>query len=130
MTTTTTTVTEESTYTSLIGEQPEGCYKDAGRRDLEKNLKTDEPRKCFERALAAGYKFAGLQYGGECWAGNSLGKYGKRPDSECKMKCRRDPGRNCGAGWRNSVYRMPEPGTDGSTKEKHVLIFGKVNQQR
>jgi hypothetical protein len=108
-TTTTTHVTEETTgYHSLIGEQPAGCYKDAGKRDLPKLFRgVDEPRKCFEQAAKGGFKYAGLQYGGECWAGNDVGMYGKRPDGECQMPCRKDPARKCGAGWRNSVYLMP-----------------------
>jgi len=52
-------------------------------------------------------QFAGLQYGGECWAGKGrVGKYGKRPDRECRMKCKRNPdkGRFCGNSWRNSMF--------------------------
>jgi len=133
--TTTTTTTGGGTsggggYVSIIGEQPHGCYKDAGKRDLENRLKTAEPKECFELAVKAGYKYAGLQYGGECWAGNKVGNYGKRPDGECNMNCKKDPSRKCGAGWRNSVFTMPAPpeGT-GATGEKHQLIFGKVHQQ-
>lgn len=47
-----------------------------------------------------------MQYRGECWAGNSMGKYGKRPDSECNMKCKKDNSRICGAGWRNSIFKL------------------------
>jgi len=28
------------------------------------------PRRCFELAMAAGYKYVGLQAGNQCWAGN------------------------------------------------------------
>lgn len=127
-TTTTTHVTEGSGYKSLVGEQPQGCYKDAGKRDLENDLRTDVPRKCFELAISAGYKYAGLQYGGQCWAGNEVGMYGKRPDGECQMPCRKDPKRKCGAGWRNSVYVMPiTDGGDAKAREQHGLIFGKVH---
>ena len=54
-----------------------------------------------------------MQYRGECWVGNSMGKYGKRPDSECNMKCRHDSSRICGAGWRNSIFNL-----DGVKKTK------------
>ena len=47
-----------------------------------------------------------MQYSGECWAGNAVGKYGKRPDTECNMKCKKDNSRICGAGWRNSVFKL------------------------
>jgi len=98
---------EPEKYESLIGEQPYGCFKDAHKRDLVKRFKINEPKKCFEAAMAAGYKYVGLQYGGECFAGNSVGKYGKRPDGECNMDCKKDPSRKCGAGWRNSVFTFP-----------------------
>jgi len=128
--TTTHHVTEETStgYRTLIGEQPDGCYKDAGKRDLPTRLRTDEPRTCFELAVKGGYKYAGLQYGGECWAGNDVGMYGKRPDGECQMPCRKERGRKCGGGWRQNVYKMPssEPGS-GKTNDKHKLIFGKVH---
>lgn len=44
---------------------------------------------------------------GECWAGNSYGKYGKRPDHECDKQCRYDEkGRMCGGPWRNSIFDL------------------------
>jgi hypothetical protein len=48
-----------------------------------------------------------MQYGRHCFADNSIGKYGKRPDSECKMPCTQDKSRRCGGGWRNSVVELP-----------------------
>jgi hypothetical protein len=47
-----------------------------------------------------------MQYRGECWGGNSMGKHGKRPDSECNMKCKKDKSRMCGAGWRNNIFKL------------------------
>ena len=47
-----------------------------------------------------------MQYRGECWGGNSMGKHGKRPDSECNMKCKKDNSRMCGAGWRNNIFKL------------------------
>jgi len=44
-TTTTTSTSEEVTsYVSLIGEKPHGCYKDQGKRDLPERLRTEVPR--------------------------------------------------------------------------------------
>ena len=91
----------------MFGEKYEGCFKDTGKRDLSTGLDAkNDPKKCFELAMDRGFKYAGLQYGGQCFAGNEMGKYGKRPDSECNMPCRNDKSRNCGAGWRNSVFRL------------------------
>lgn len=37
-----------------------------------------------------------------------MGKHGKRPDAECNMPCKHDTSRMCGAGWRNTVYRLKD----------------------
>jgi hypothetical protein len=85
-----------------------GCYKDNRNRDLPTLIKAGygNPQKCFELGKAGGHKYIGLQYSGECWGGQTYGKYGKRPDSECNMTCKKDPSRKCGAGWRNSIYKI------------------------
>ena len=54
---------------------------------------------------AMGYRYMGLQYAGECWCGNSYGRYGveTRGCNNCNI--------NIG-GWRNCVFEVhtsPEP---------------------
>jgi hypothetical protein len=95
-------------YKSIFGESYYGCYKDGGNRDLPKLLRAGygNPKKCFQMAMDGGFKYVGMQYRGECWAGQKVGKYGKRPDKECNMKCRHDNSRMCGGGWRNSVFEL------------------------
>jgi len=102
-------IVQDKGYKSIIGETEEGCYKDAGNRDLPTLLRAGygNPKKCFELARDAGHKYVGMQYRGECWAGSSFGKHGKRPDTECNMKCRHDNSRMCGAGWRNNIFKLP-----------------------
>jgi hypothetical protein len=56
--------------------------------------------------MDGGHKYVGMQYAGECWVGAKVGKYGKRPDKECNMPCKKDNSRTCGAGWRNSVFEL------------------------
>jgi len=80
------------------------------------------PKTCFQAAKDAGYKYAGLQYRGECWAGNKYGKHGKRPDSECNMKCKKDGSRTCGAGWRNEIFNLD--GVKATPKPVYVSIIG------
>jgi hypothetical protein len=104
-------------YVPIVGEKFEGCFKDAGNRDLSKRLNTGgHIKKCFEMAMDKGFKYAGLQYGGECWVGNKFGKYGKMPDSDCSMKCKRSKGRTCGNGWRNSIFSL-------ETRERKVVEY-------
>ena len=43
---------------------------------------------CFKVAKEKLYKYVGLQNGGDCWAANAYGMYGKVDDSECKVICK------------------------------------------
>lgn len=51
-----------------------------------------------------GYKFAGMEHGGECHCGDSYGKYGAAPETDCNSKCFVDADIWCGGDWRLSVY--------------------------
>jgi len=95
-------------YVTIVGESQLGCYQDRGNRDLPTLIREGygDPKTCFQMAKDRGFKYAGLQYRGECWAGNAYGKHGKRPDSECNMKCKKNPSRTCGAGWRNEIFNV------------------------
>ena len=55
-----------------------------------------------------GYSYAGLQAGKWCTCGDSYGKHGSVTDSECNHACPGGAG-NCGAPWRNSIYRTEAP---------------------
>jgi hypothetical protein len=93
-----------------------GCFKDKGKRDLPTLLNGKaSPTECFRAAREKGFEFVGLQYSGECWAGNTVGKYGDAPDGECNRKCKKEPAMNCGGSWRNSVWF-----TGHLTFEKHM----------
>ena len=51
-----------------------------------------------------GFKFFGLQWRAHCFCGNEFGKYGKKPDEECRVACTGNADQICGGGWRNSIY--------------------------
>lgn len=69
-----------------------------------------------------------MQYAGECWVGQSVGKYGKRPDKECNMPCKKDSSRTCGAGWRNSVFELKII-TPVKTESQFHNVDGNVRQE-
>jgi hypothetical protein len=57
--------------------------------------------------VARGLLYAGLQYGGQCFAGNTLGYQKAKPADEgtaCGMKCSADSSQDCGGIWFNTVY--------------------------
>lgn len=84
-----------------------GCFKDSATRDLPNVIDMfSTPAKCFEGALKAGYKYAALQYGRECYAGNTYGSLGQALETECYMRCGPNNSFYCGGDYRNSVYQL------------------------
>ncbi|KAG9042787.1 hypothetical protein FS837_010392, partial [Tulasnella sp. UAMH 9824] len=61
---------------------------------------------CVTRCVNAGYKFAGMQYGTECWCGSSLNGAIALPDSKCTSKCAGDATQSCGAGYINTLFGL------------------------
>jgi hypothetical protein len=92
-----------------------GCYRDAPTRDLPIELwssSTNSPAACVAACAKAGYAYAGVQYGRECWCGATYGRYGAA--SNCHMPCSGASSQTCGGSWANDVYAA-RPTTDGGT---------------
>jgi hypothetical protein len=64
-----------------------GCFVDKGSRDLTPINMNTSPKECFKAARDKGYEFASMQYGSQCFGGNTVGRYGDRPDKECSKEC-------------------------------------------
>ncbi|HME43093.1 MAG TPA: WSC domain-containing protein, partial [Syntrophorhabdales bacterium] len=47
--------------------------------------------------------YAGVQYYGQCFAGNTVG-YTKVADSQCNTPCSANTAEMCGGSWLNSIY--------------------------
>ena len=105
-----------------------GCYGDAPSRTFDTYLvNVGSVQECFNEAIANGFQYFGLQYGGECRVSNSLPsikKYGvcgqcaaygcANPTCSCStVKCAN--GDNCGDGWANAVYQV----VDSSATNKY-----------
>jgi len=100
-----------------------GCYKDAGNRDLTAHLGSSmSPSECLSIAKRKGFKYFGLQNHG-CFAGNKYGKYGKRPQSECKVPCARDKTKTCGGLWRNDIFKTGFVGYKPIMGEKRLGCY-------
>jgi WSC domain len=85
-----------------------GCWSDTPSRALPNRLGTGfSIESCTAAAGRAGYKYAGLQYYGECWAGNTLGD-SQLPEASCNTKCNANGAEICGGTWANSVYENVE----------------------
>jgi hypothetical protein len=90
-----------------------GCYKDDhGDRDFDPKglvaLKGKESiKECSLFCYESSSQYLALQYGGECYCGNTFGKHGKaEQDGLCDMPCSRDKTVNCGGNLFNSVYQI------------------------
>jgi hypothetical protein len=83
-----------------------GCFTDDISRALPVELSAggQTVQSCTQMAAAAGYVYAGLQYYGQCFAGNKLG-YTQVADAECNTLCNANPSEVCGGAWLNSIYR-------------------------
>jgi hypothetical protein len=67
---------------------------------------------CQTATLNAGYTLAGVEYGGECWAGSALQSgAGPAPDGEagCNMPCQGNTTEKCGGPNRISFYSWTGP---------------------
>ncbi|CAD7933102.1 unnamed protein product [Amoebophrya sp. A120] len=89
-----------------------GCFQDKRQRAMGKMAKgAYSVAECAEHC--AGYEFFAIQSYQQCFCsnGNDHEKYGKTPDGDCSTPCKKDPAadgeRQCGGGWRNSVYKVP-----------------------
>ncbi len=85
-----------------------GCFKDADNRDLKDKFWDDSrmtPERCLQSCTDSGYAYAGVQYGNQCFCGNSYGRYGKLSESSCNMTCSGDSGLVCGGTWANTLYK-------------------------
>ncbi|KAF2432321.1 WSC-domain-containing protein [Tothia fuscella] len=58
--------------------------------------------------FCSGYKYAGLEYGTQCWCGNTL-PTDRAPQAgilgNCQMNCQGDDGEYCGGSWALSIYK-------------------------
>jgi hypothetical protein len=103
--------------TAPVAYQYIGCYGDSPviRAFTTSYGITATVSTCYNLALSNGYKYFGLQYGGECWVTNTYAnavQYNQCPastgaitDCNCAMPC---PGGelNCGGSYSNAVYSL------------------------
>ncbi len=82
-----------------------GCYSDDESRALPVQLMSGgaTPATCVAAAKSRGFAYAGVQAGGQCFAGNALG-YLKKGDDQCRQPCTAAPGEWCGGSWLNGVH--------------------------
>ncbi|KAI9279502.1 pectate lyase superfamily protein-domain-containing protein [Umbelopsis sp. AD052] len=111
---TTTTSSKTSTTTSASPSSSNGwtylgCYVDAltprtlpwGGATIPAGMTVEG---CEADCAANSYIYAGVEYGNECWCGNTMPPT-SAPASDCNMPCKGNAAETCGAGSRFNVYK-------------------------
>ncbi|RFU77686.1 wsc domain-containing [Trichoderma arundinaceum] len=87
-----------------------GCYTEAtDARALPNEVDTDKQTvaQCVTACKAGHYTYAGVEYGGECWCGDSFGDGSvSAPITECAMTCNDNATEYCGGPNRLNVYKL------------------------
>ena len=93
------------------GFQSGNCYEDNIKRILPDRMHvfpmTNQKLVCISACV--GYRYAGVQYGSECWCGNELpNRTYFRPKEQCKKQCPGAKSEICGGEWRMNIYSAAE----------------------
>lgn len=103
----------------------QGCHKEAtsGRAlSVGKSISANATvYNCIQ--ACRGYTYAGLEFGQECYCGNSLGA-GSVPTlaSECNMPCKGNGSEYCGGGSRLNLYEIGGGGPGSSAGSSATLV--------
>ncbi|KAF3090160.1 hypothetical protein TWF102_009377 [Orbilia oligospora] len=86
-----------------------GCYSDDVNTRVLSNQYVDTNGMTIAACMAraAGYNFAGVEYGQECWYGNTLAGTSHAESSGCNMPCPGKATELCGGGNRIQLYKNP-----------------------
>ena len=112
-----------------------GCFKDQGDpygtagRDISgyKVGSSDMTvQKCTETCGEKGFSYAGVQYGKQCFCGDSYGSSGGA--SNCNMPCSGDSAQICGGFWANSVYKLKDTNAGAGQGRKSISWLAKRGQ--
>ncbi|TVY53083.1 WSC domain-containing protein [Lachnellula cervina] len=100
-------------YTSI------GCYTEGtnGRALSQEPTPTSKTvANCISACSAGNYKYAGMEYGGECWCGNSISNGANSTAAiDCSMTCADNGTEYCGAGSRLNMYQRGNLTTGGGS---------------
>ncbi|PVH72962.1 hypothetical protein DL98DRAFT_608767 [Cadophora sp. DSE1049] len=89
-----------------------GCYQDSpDSRVLVADSTEDQSstgmtvEKCVAFAISNSWQYAGVEFGGQCFVGNSLHGAATAPQSDCSQACAGNPSETCGNGNRMQIYK-------------------------
>ncbi|MCJ1255436.1 hypothetical protein MMC24_003252 [Lignoscripta atroalba] len=87
-----------------------GCYEDHNHQTLNYNPRLDSQdmtvQKCTASCKANGFRYAGLEYYGECFCGTTV-KGAATTQDQCTFPCTGNNDETCGGSDRLSIYMDP-----------------------
>lgn len=90
-----------------------GCYSDSVAARILPNVgivnggpANMSAASCTDACSAANYKYAGTEYGGECFCGNTLGNGHTKQEDGCDMHCNGAATEWCGGANRINIYEF------------------------
>ncbi|GAP87409.2 putative glycoside hydrolase family 3 protein [Rosellinia necatrix] len=96
-----------------------GCYTDDGDDGRALSLTASllwpdlTPQLCGNLCGAAGYTYAGVEYGRECYCGSAVRQSAVLQDpSACTMQCSGDPSQTCGGYYLIDIHKISNPSSD------------------
>ncbi|KAL0937800.1 WSC domain-containing protein [Colletotrichum truncatum] len=125
-----------STPTDRVGDFiHRGCWTDEradGRTLSELNASDDMTiDMCATWAISKGYRYFGIEYSRECWAGNDLNPSSSSADfSSCNMRCAGNANDRCGGPDRLDLYSYsPAPLSTSSAEDLSVSSTSIVSSE-
>ncbi|KAL9609723.1 MAG: hypothetical protein Q9167_005531 [Letrouitia subvulpina] len=105
---TTTSTASPSAYPGNVNYTYTACYTDSTASRTLSDLVLANNAMTIDKCLTAcnAYTYAAVEYGQECWCGNTIAATGKKAqqESDCNFQCSGNPSQFCGAGDRMSLY--------------------------
>ncbi|KAJ0165994.1 WSC domain-containing protein [Colletotrichum tanaceti] len=99
------------------GWSSKSCYTDSpSSRALSykvPSFDTFSAAQCVSKCAGLNYLYAGLEYGSECYCGNTIDNGNGPAASGCDMSCAGNRADTCGGAGRINVYQAPCKGTPG-----------------
>jgi hypothetical protein len=92
-----------------------GCYSDSWTRTLANSVSVSSPfsrESCIAACDSAGYSYAGVENGNECYCSNTVASTGlKTSDADCLIPCAGNDAQSCGGGWRVNIFQKEDHAT-------------------
>ena len=101
------------------------CYEDSESRILPYHFgdfyEGNQRSICIQ--ACEGFRYAGVQYGFQCFCGNRLPDSNLHRSNECNLKCPGNEAEICGDSWRMNIFSVAEVTAVNSIPGKEYLTY-------